>query len=101
MTDNPNRLWGTICQHTWALELGEPGSRGPIQPAAPANKGQVRAGLKICWRFNKGKCTFGDRCEFDHRCAVCGGRSHGRHNCYKRNKGQEHTRDKKDIKREK
>ena len=33
------------------------------------------------YRFNKGRCTFGDRCKFDHRCLICSKFSHGAHNC--------------------
>lgn len=100
MTDHPGRLWGQICQRTWAIELGEPTSKVTYVPSGSAttSSGQ-RLQKKVCWRFNKGRCTFGANCEFDHRCSVCGGRSHGRHNCYKRGKGND--RPAKEIKREK
>lgn len=58
-TDNPDRLWGMICQHTWSLELGEPTSKtthqglGSAQPmqSQPRNANPNR---RICWKFNKG-----------------------------------------------
>lgn len=100
LTDNPNRLWGTICQHTWALEIGEPGNKVNAQVIPGGSKVLGKTGSKICWRFNKGRCTFGDNCEFDHRCSVCGGRNHGRHNCYRRAKG-ERAREHRDVKKEK
>ena len=36
-----------------------------------------------CRRFNKGKCTFGLACKFDHHCSVkkCGKFRHGAHIC--------------------
>ena len=36
-----------------------------------------------CRRFNKGRCTFGLSCKFDHRCSVkkCGKFGHGAHQC--------------------
>lgn len=92
MTGSPGRLWGKICQHTWALELGEPTAK-TAGAAGVSNTGTVstnsRGQKKVCWRFNKGRCPFGSNCEFDHRCSVCGGRSHGRHNCFKRGRGGE------------
>lgn len=105
MTDNPGRLWGTICQLTWSLEMGEPVNKHPSQTTGPTGVSQQSSGQKfgrkICWRFNKGRCTFGSNCEYDHRCAVCGSRSHGRHSCYKRGKGQDHSKSQRDVKREK
>ena len=39
-----------------------------------------------CRRFNKGKCSYGLACIFDHRCSVkkCGKFSHGAHVCHLR-----------------
>ena len=36
-----------------------------------------------CRRFNKGRCTFGLRCRFEHRCQYCHKFGHGIHNCRK------------------
>ena len=30
-----------------------------------------------CWRFNKGQCSFGSSCRFDHKCSGCGSTDHG------------------------
>lgn len=100
MTDCPTRLWGSICQHTWALELGEPSNKISAQASPKVNKISPKVGRKVCWKFNKGRCTFGENCEFDHHCAVCGGRNHGRHNCYRRNK-QDRGKEGRDFKKEK
>lgn len=104
MTDKPNRLWGSICHHTWAIELGEPmGKMNTVVSNSFGSGNMNRQYKKICWKFNKGRCNFGANCEFDHRCSVCGGRNHGRHNCYKRGRNQERnreSRDRVDVKRE-
>lgn len=90
MTEQPNTHWGVISQQTWTLELGEhsyksygePSRVGPNhQQSKPMNEAR-----RTCWRFNKGRCTFGDSCEYDHRCSHCGKRGHGRHECFKRGK---------------
>ena len=36
---------------------------------------------EICRRFNKGTCTAGLSCKFDHRCEKCGKFGHGKHIC--------------------
>lgn len=100
MTDHPTRLWGQICQRTWAIELGEPTSKVTYNqtPSGNASGAGSKGQKKPCWKFNKGRCTFGSNCEYDHRCSVCGGRSHGRHNCFKRAKGGE--KGQKEVKKE-
>lgn len=100
-TDHPERLWGQICQHTWALELGEPSQKTNFVQANNTSTAtpNVRSPRKVCWKFNKGRCTYGAACEYDHRCSVCGGRNHGRSTCYKRGK-KDRPRD-RGIKREK
>ena len=37
----------------------------------------------ICWRFNRGRCSYGMNCKFDHRCNVCMKFGHGAHICRK------------------
>ena len=37
--------------------------------------------LYPCWRYNKGKCHFGNNCRFNHRCYLCGKKDHGATNC--------------------
>lgn len=101
-TEHQDRLWGKICHHTWAVELGEPTQKTTFQnPNMSVNSQGTRGPRKICWRFNKGKCTFGASCEFDHRCAVCGARGHGRSTCYKRGKNDKNKDNRRDIKKEK
>ena len=49
--------------------------------------GGRRGGKKEpCHRFNKGLCTAGASCKYDHRCTVktCGKWGHGAHICCKR-----------------
>ena len=41
---------------------------------------------KLCFDYNRGQCTFGKRCKFDHRCSFCNKFGHGAHICQKANK---------------
>ena len=49
--------------------------------------GQASSLGKKCWKFNKGKCTYGFNCKFDHRCGICNKFDHGAHNCRRGNSG--------------
>ena len=49
---------------------------------------------KPCRRYNKGKCTYGASCRYEHHCSVkrCGKFRHGAHICHLRdNNGQSQT----------
>ena len=43
----------------------------------------VMDGGNICKRFNRGHCTFGPSCRFEHRCKYCKKFGHGIHVCRK------------------
>ena len=47
------------------------------------NEPGVTKSKKLCCGFNKGKCTYGSKCKFDHRCGMCNRYEHGAHNCKK------------------
>ena len=38
----------------------------------------------VCKRFNKGLCTAGMGCRYEHRCLECGKFGHGEHICCKK-----------------
>lgn len=85
MTEQPNSHWGVISQQTWSLEIGENSGRqslqGQVISTGSSNSGKVQRSKNPCWRYNKGRCTFGEKCEYDHRCSHCGKKGHGRHEC--------------------
>ena len=45
----------------------------------------------ICYKYNRGRCTFGFNCKFDHKCAICGKWGHGAFYCRKAS-GAEHEK---------
>ena len=76
--------WGIILQQAWTMILKD---RLKYDSVFQRGQGQYVQNNKSknepCHRFNKGRCTYGLSCKFDHRCLVkkCGKFSHGAHIC--------------------
>ena len=83
-----NRSWAVILQQAWAMyfkdRLVNNGFGGGKGGGSSSNMGGVRR--KLCFDFNRGVCTFGKRCKFDHRCSFCNKFGHGAYNCRRANK---------------
>ena len=59
MSNYPNRNWGIILQQAWSVYLKDRVQRFEDKHSGPKRK-------EICKRFNKGKCTSGYKCNYDH-----------------------------------
>ena len=85
MSRHPERNWGIILQQAWAMRLKDKlggrydhGGQSYSKPSAagqgsPKGEGQV-SGIDIndiCRRYNKGRCSFGSSCKYEHRCLYC------------------------------
>ena len=93
MARHPMRSWAIILQQAWTLHIKENtkfsrDSSTPNQKSTPSRK------RDLCWRFNRGKCSYGLNCKFDHRCGVCGKFGHGAPTC--RKLGMDRGPDKRD-----
>ena len=97
---HPKHSWGIILQQAWAMRLkdkivksdyhsfqnhnrsrGTSNERGNGQDGSPDFKGiDVN---RICRRFNHGRCSFGQTCQFEHRCLYCFKFGHNIFNCRK------------------
>ena len=79
MVRHPQRSWLVILQQAWNLRLKDrnEGGRGN----ANSNNNYNNKRREICFRFNAGKCTYGSKCKFDHRCGICGKFGHGAFQC--------------------
>ena len=84
MACHPLRSWGIILQQAWTFHIKDSGSgKGHNQNFQRNDKGTPNRKRDLYWRFNRGKCSYGMNCKFDHRCGVCGKFGHGAHNCRK------------------
>ena len=89
MERHPQRSWTLILQQAWSFRLKDKYNskgNGSENRYGNPNNGNGRR-KEICRRYNQGRCTYGTRCKYDHRCSVpdCGKYGHGAHNC-RRNK---------------
>ena len=92
MSRYPLRSWGIILQSAWNMKLGEK-PRSSESAAHSDNNGNNyqrsngRGGSskkkEICRRYNRGNCTYGTNCRFDHKCVVCLKFGHGAFKCRK------------------
>ena len=81
---HPTRSWALILQQAWTMLLKD---RVVCNDNVYFQCGSFPRGGKRdqepCRRFNKGRCSYGLSCKFDHRCSVkkCGKWGHGAHIC--------------------
>jgi len=59
-------------------DLGSSSSDGQDKATGSPTK-KPKKGL--CFDFNRGTCTRGDKCIFRHECAICGSKDHGQDKC--------------------
>ena len=81
----PNRNWAVILQQAWSMCLKDR-LKGKNQEDHRNQSGKKVKINEPCRRYNKGKCTYGTGCRYEHRCSVpkCGKFGHSSHICRKR-----------------
>ena len=85
----PLRSWSVILQQAWMMCL-----KDRIHSNFNTfNKGGGKHKKEPCKCFNRGQCTAGLSCKYNHRCTVpeCGKFGHGVHICRKRNNVQNNS----------
>ena len=87
MGNHPECSWEKILQKAWSFRLKEKLHRSALDGGMNRYYDQNRNNnsREICKKFNRGKCNYGLRCKYDHRCLnkECGKWGHGIHNCRK------------------
>ena len=81
MAENLGRNWGIILQQAWTLNMKV--LINVVNQTTRDHLTDARGGpqqKKVCFQFNRGRCSFGSRCKFDHRCGICGKWGHGAYN---------------------
>ena len=87
ISKHPQRSWSVILQQSWAMRLkdkimsGNGGNNSDMSARQGKRGGGSGKRPKVCFPFNRGECTYGFSCKFEHRCLGCGKFGHGAHNC--------------------
>ena len=98
MSKYPERNWGIILSVSWQTRLKEKitslktvvGSANPVNGSGcDGNSNSNSRTKKNCWKYNRGKCSYGFSCKFEHHCGICNRYGHGAHNCRKGKNGAE------------
>ena len=76
----PDHSWGVILQQAWMMILKDH-VKFHGNEVGKNNRQNGKRKKEICKRFNKGLCTAGLSCKYDHRCLECGKFGHGVHIC--------------------
>ena len=83
MARHPLRSWGIILQQAWTVHIKDTGRNFRGETSRNERERTPNRKKDLCWRFNKGKCSYGLNCKFDHRCGVCNKFGHGAQSCRK------------------
>ena len=80
--------WAVILQQAWSMFLKDrvngTHSTTPYNSKHGNNQGNGGSARRhIFFDYNRGSCTFGKRCKFDHRCSFCNRYGHSSFNCRK------------------
>ena len=96
ISQHPECSWGIILQQAWAMRLkdkisrfegqkqdyyGRRHSSSPSQ-ASTSNSESVDINT-ICRHYNRGRCSFGHTCRYEHHCLYCFKFGHSISNCRK------------------
>ena len=98
MEEYPNLPWGIIHQQAWSLMLRESAPNKPFNGNGPYRKPlsqfKKKDDKEVCYRFNKGRCSFGSSCRYDHKCSFCHKTGHPTNNCRKKEKEGKKSKEK-------
>ena len=86
LSNYPQRSWSVILQQAWSMCLQDRIQGHNEEYCRSGSNSSKKSKKEPCCRFNKGLCTAGASCKYDHCCTVltCGKWGHGAHICRKR-----------------
>ena len=77
----PQRSWTIILQQAWTMHLKE---RNHLESnRAKFDRKSQKSSRDVCWCYTKGRCSYGAKCKFEHKCGICNKFGHGASSCRK------------------
>ena len=94
----PERSWAIILHQAWTMRLKDcnsysSGKNSSNNNAYHGHDNKRGRAHKICRKFNRGCCTYGSSCKFEHQCSYCFKLGHAAVNCRKAIADKERGRD--------
>ena len=86
MANFPQRSWAIILNQAYTMYLKDR-NRFENRNFSPPARSQYKK--DVCYQYNRGRCTYGSSCKFEHKCMVCNKYGHGSHNCRKADKSND------------
>ena len=85
MSKHPQRNWSIILSQAWSMRLKDRLHRNSDNVWTPNNANHKTGNNRSepCHRFNRGKCSYGPKCKYEHRCNYCFKMGHSIVNCRK------------------
>ena len=90
MARNPDRSWGLLLHQAWSLRLKDKlkrqdnnfrvssdYNRSSNHSQNNQNQNSRSGGGGGCKRYNRGRCSFGSTCRYEHKCFYCNKAGHG------------------------
>ena len=88
LSHHPSHSWAIILQQSWTMCMKDKIKNFTSPQGGGKHQNHQGGGgsREPCRCFNRGKCTFGASCRYNHKCSYkpCGKFGHGYHNCRKR-----------------
>ena len=79
----PKRSWAIILHQAWTLRMKDR-VRGDFNQSYQNNQSEGPSGRdRHCRRFQKGTCSYGPNCKFEHKCKYCNKWGHRSSRCRK------------------
>ena len=93
ISHHPERSWAVILQQAWSIKLKDRlayvGNRDKLNTFHNAgtnsytHANESGRSSEPCHRYNRGKCKFGPKCRYEHKCSYCNETGRGILHCRK------------------
>ena len=94
MARHPEQSWAIILQQAWSMRLRERLHFNHNNNTPGANKNHKSRLGEVCRRYNRGRCSYGTSCRYEHRCSFCNKFGHPLIHCRRAQNDRDRDKDK-------